>query len=295
MPAQITEQEYKLRVDDVIDFILKNLHGDVSLENLSHVANYSPFHLQKIFKQVTGETPKQYVIKLKLESAFHLLVVHPHKSILEISMDCGFSSPAVFSRSMKNYFGISPEKVRGLSPREHVKILKKLNLNLPPELKKNNTLKANENVVRIVKTETVKGIYLLAPFNDPVKIRQAFKKLVLSARANDLNTSDSKLLGILSPQLGHTYKAFLSLDSIINLPGKLKVTELKAGKYAVIKAAGPFQETMKAVHYVFHKWLPESGYKIADEVIGYETFPGNPSTKLYDETDREIYIPVKPA
>ncbi|TND10319.1 MAG: AraC family transcriptional regulator [Bacteroidetes bacterium] len=293
MLTKETQKEYKSRTDTIIDFILKNLNGDVSLRTLSHVANYSPFHLQKVFKQVTGQTPKQYVIKLRSEAAFHLILVHPHKSIHEVAMDCGFSSAAVFSRSMKKYFGISPERVRSLSPREHIAILKKLNLN--PRPAKKNREAGRKRVVRIVKTTTISGIYLLASFNDPVKIQKTFKELVQLAHAHDMYTVDSKLYGILSPQHGHTYKAFLSSDKIKNVPGKLNVTEIKAGKYAVIKASGQMRETMKAVHYVFHKWLPGSGYRIADEVTGYEVFSRNPETTAYSEIDREIYIPVKPA
>src|SRR3972149_1241739 len=106
---QVTEKEYKSRIDAVIDYILKNLNNDISLQALSNVANYSPYHLQKIFKQVIGKTPKQYIIKLKIETSLHLIIIHPHKSIIEIATECGFSSPSVFSRAFKNYFGVSPE------------------------------------------------------------------------------------------------------------------------------------------------------------------------------------------
>ncbi len=56
-----------------MNFIFKNLKEELSLEKLASTANYSAFHFQKIFKQVIGESPKQYIIRLRLENAAHSL------------------------------------------------------------------------------------------------------------------------------------------------------------------------------------------------------------------------------
>ena len=100
-----TQTEQQQRIARVIDHVLKNCHEDLSIDTLAKVAHYSPFHLQKLFKQLVGETPKQYSLKLRLERAFLLLLIHPHKTIEEVGLSCGFSSPSVFSRAMKQYFG----------------------------------------------------------------------------------------------------------------------------------------------------------------------------------------------
>jgi AraC family transcriptional regulator len=286
---RLTQKDHKERINTVINYLFKNLLGDVSLEKLSSVANYSPFHLQKVFKQVQGKTPKQYIIQLRLESALHLLVIQTHKSILEISMDCGFSSPAVFSRAFRNFFGTSPEKVRNLDQKEKLKVLKKLNIN-PSGLK--NKKSEREPSVLVKKVEAQKGIYLLAPFHEPAKIQQAFKDLIRIAKSNDLYSSDSKLYGIISPHHGHTYMAFLSLSGVKTFSPKFNFTEIKAGKYVSIKTKGKTEATIKAVHDLFQKWIPESGYRVANEVIGFEIFSGDPSVLSYDDIEREIHIPI---
>lgn len=119
-----TQKEYKKRMDQVLDYILKNLNKENSLHELAQIANYSPFHFQKLFKQQMGESPKQYVLKLRIETALHLLIMHETKTISEVSADCGFSSPAVFSRAIKNFYGISPDKFRSLKLEERSKFLK---------------------------------------------------------------------------------------------------------------------------------------------------------------------------
>src|SRR6266536_2236022 len=69
-------KEYSKRMNEVINFILINLKEDLPLEKLAAVANYSPFHFQKIFKQVTGESPTQFIIRsrLKIQTAFKKII-----------------------------------------------------------------------------------------------------------------------------------------------------------------------------------------------------------------------------
>jgi AraC family transcriptional regulator len=286
--TETTSNEHKERISKVIDFLLKNFNGDVSLDKLASIANYSPFHLQKVFKQVTGESPKQYLIRLRLESALHLIIIHPHKSILTIAIDCGFSSAAVFSRAFKNYFNASPESIRNLKPREKAIILKKIQ---PTSFKNRIPEQKNKKVV-IKKCENMTGIYLLSSFHDTSQIQKSFKSLVKMAEANDLYSENSKLYGIISPQHGHSYLVFLSINKALKIPSKYNTLTVKQGKYVALTTKGNVQETMGAVHFIFKDWLPDSGYKIADEVIGFESFLEDPSKVSYSKLTRELHIPI---
>ena len=109
----------ELRVARVIDYIFTHSDQDLSRRCLSAVAHYSSEHLPKLFKQMVGQSPKQYSLRLRLETAFHYLVIRPQRSVQEIGFDCGFSALSLFSRAMKNYFGHSPEQIRQIG-RAHV-------------------------------------------------------------------------------------------------------------------------------------------------------------------------------
>lgn len=67
----------------------------------------------------------QYSLKLRTETAFLLLIIQPNQTIGEIALDCGFSSPAVFSRAMRNHFGCSPGQLRALPHRQRMALLHK--------------------------------------------------------------------------------------------------------------------------------------------------------------------------
>ena len=64
------------------------------------------------FKQMTGLTPNEFILKVKLDEAMSLLTEHPELNITEISVRLGFSSPRYFSKSFKAFFGIAPQGVR---------------------------------------------------------------------------------------------------------------------------------------------------------------------------------------
>lgn len=293
MNEKITEKEHKQRLDSVIDYILKNLNNNISLQSLASVANYSPFHLQKIFKQYIGESPKQYIIKLRLETAFHIMIIHPHKSINEIALDCGFSSPAVFSRAIKNYFGHSPEQLRNLTPKERLKALSKSTPHTPPfgENKEPNLKSKLE--VRVVKIKSIFGVYLLAPFDDGKQIQQSFRNLYQKLKAKDIISNEPTFYGILSPHQGNIYKSFIELDERNIALDKFHQTEIKGGKYAVFKVKGNKQQTLKSVQYFYHYWLSNNGYRIGD-VVGFEKFSGNPYEIPYEKMERELFVPIEP-
>lgn len=82
-----------------------------SLEVFAKRAGWSKFHLHREFRSVTGETPKQYTQRLRLERAAAALVAS-NKSVLAIAIAAGFRSHEVFVRAFRRHFGQSPTQYR---------------------------------------------------------------------------------------------------------------------------------------------------------------------------------------
>lgn len=59
-------------------------------------------------KEVTGLTPNEFALKLKLEEALKMLQEETQYNISEISYHLGFTSPRYFSRCFKAFYGVSP-------------------------------------------------------------------------------------------------------------------------------------------------------------------------------------------
>jgi AraC family transcriptional regulator len=115
------QADYKNRINRVFEFIDENLESNLSLNIVSEIAFFSPFHFHRVFKFMTGETLNGYVTRRKIEkSASDLL----HKKITasEIAHKYGFSDNSSYSRAFKKYFGISPTEFKKQNPNRHSKI-----------------------------------------------------------------------------------------------------------------------------------------------------------------------------
>ena len=256
----------------MVNYISEHLDDEVSLETLAGIAHYSPFHLQKVFKQIIGDSPKQYIIKLRLETAFHLLVIHPHKSIQQISVEGGFSSPAVFSRAIKGYFGHSPEQIRDLPHRAKMKLLHSVTPKSFPDqtLTSGSPARDGKATIGVIRKESVKGIYSIVPFDHPLDIQRAFKELIQIAGPRGWLKPGSRMYGLLGPHQRNSYKAFLPVNQEAEGSDKFTFTEIKGGTFAAFKVRGDLKQVNKAAHYFYREWLPDSGYKIAG-ITGFET------------------------
>ncbi len=83
----------------------------LSPEELAARTPYSYSRMAAIFKQYVGESPAQYMGKLKMTYAANLLE-HSEKSILEIALDCGYESLSSFNHRFTAQYGISPSTYR---------------------------------------------------------------------------------------------------------------------------------------------------------------------------------------
>jgi len=95
----------------------RQLDGHVSLARLAARAGWSPFHFHRAFRAVTGETPKQYVLRLRLERAAARLLTDD-SSIATIAAGVGFASHEVFTRAFRRHFHCTPATYRARGARQ---------------------------------------------------------------------------------------------------------------------------------------------------------------------------------
>src|SRR5262245_41619470 len=93
--------------------------SDIRLEDLARVACVSPFHLLRSFRQSFGITPRQYLIRRRMERAEELLHFS-RTSVTDVCFNVGFESPGSFSSLFRKWTGESPFTYRSrlfLTPR----------------------------------------------------------------------------------------------------------------------------------------------------------------------------------
>jgi AraC family transcriptional regulator len=99
----------------VIEYIMENLAGDLTLAQMAAVAHLSPYHFARQFKAATGLSPYQYVISHRVERAQHLLRKDEELGLAEVALRSGFSDQSRFSLQFKRITGVTPRQFRILA------------------------------------------------------------------------------------------------------------------------------------------------------------------------------------
>ena len=94
----------------VIDYIQANLDRDLGLADLAKIANFSPHYFTRLFKQSTGFTPHQFVIRCRVNRAKNLLI-GGKDSIADIAQQVGFANQAHLNVHLKRLLGITPNMI----------------------------------------------------------------------------------------------------------------------------------------------------------------------------------------
>ena len=87
----------------------KFTQNDLSVSSLANLCGISEVYFRRLFVDKFSLTPKEYIIKLKLEHARRLLESSQF-TMSEIALMCGYTEPCHFSREFKSAFGISPKE-----------------------------------------------------------------------------------------------------------------------------------------------------------------------------------------
>lgn len=99
------------RVDNVMKYLIDNLHRQIRIEELAELVALSPSRLSHLFKSVVGSSIVESLLHLRLRHAANLLQFTTD-SVGHISTSVGFSSPYYFSQKFHSFYGMSPTAYR---------------------------------------------------------------------------------------------------------------------------------------------------------------------------------------
>lgn len=109
-----TDASHYLAVTRVIKYLQARLHEPLSLQEMSSVAIFSPFHFNRVFHQVTGLPPGQFLSMLRVQAAKRLLLTS-RLSVTDICFEVGYDSLGTFIRRFTQFVGVSPNRLRRLT------------------------------------------------------------------------------------------------------------------------------------------------------------------------------------
>lgn len=85
---------------------------DLNLDIIARHANFSPYHFHRIFTALEGETPANFILRLRIEKVARLLQEQKQVSITAIAYSCGFNNYTSFNRAFRKHFGMTAQEFR---------------------------------------------------------------------------------------------------------------------------------------------------------------------------------------
>jgi AraC-like DNA-binding protein len=99
------------RIAPALEFIAAHYADDLDVSQLARRCSLSATHFRRRFHQATGESPRQYVINVRLRMAASLLA-NTDRPVIDIALSVGYPTLSNFSRQFRAAFGCSPRQYR---------------------------------------------------------------------------------------------------------------------------------------------------------------------------------------
>jgi len=110
-PSRGSSPAAEARVTRIVRMIESGPDAQHGLTTLAREARLNRYHFLRIFQQLTGLTPHQYVLRARLRRVATRLVLEPAR-VLDIALDSGFGDVSNFNHAFRAEFGVSPRAYR---------------------------------------------------------------------------------------------------------------------------------------------------------------------------------------
>lgn len=301
-----TQQEYIGRINNVLQFIDKNIDKDIQLADCARVALFSNFHFHRIFSAYTGETLNAYIIRKRIEKVASVLMKESDFTFSDLAFKYGFNSASNLSRTFKKYYGISPTEFVSQRGNTFSKICKVDSKNGKAELvfeeyicninNIKNWLQMNAKIeIKQMPELNLAYVKHVGQFD---QIGQAYEKLMRWAGPKGLlggPNFNTVTVYHDDPQVTEISKvrqsAALTINDDVKVDGEVGKMKVDAGKFAV----GRFEIGVMEFKNAWDSmcvWVEENGYTATDGDY-YELYHNDHTQHPEQKFILDICIPVR--
>lgn len=284
MHKEETINDYRLRINRVLEYINVNLYEPMNVEKLAGISNFSAFHFHRIMRAHLDEPLYAYIIRLRLEKAAQLLK-HGNENVCDIAYKIGYETPAAFISAFGKRFGISPGEYRNGN-----EIIMTKNTNH----KKIETMKNPK--IKEIKPQKV--IYTLCKGGYDKSAGEAWGKLCGFMKQKKLWGFSTKFIGIgyddpsITEASKIRYEACVTIRKDVAPEDDIGVKTLAGGKYAIFRHTGPYEKFSETYNYIFNNWITANKVELCDEPC-LEYYLNSPDKSKPVDLKTDIYVPLK--
>ncbi len=283
-----TLKDYHQRINKVILYINNHLSEDLNLNQLASYSNFSVYHFHRIMRAYLGEPIGNYILRLRLEAAARLLMF-TQDQIADIAWKTAYETPSAFTNAFKNRFGLSPLEFRNSAVNNH-------NFNLISKMQNNMQMEIKPLIKKI---ETKKVIYFqVTDTYGSEKTAYAWERICGYMKEKNLFSFGMECIGVSHDDPSVTepekcrYDACLTVKQDVKPDGEIGFKQIEGGRYAIFRYIGPYERLNEVYNYIYHSWLPSSGYELRD-LPCFEKYLNSPDKHKPEDLKTHIYLPLK--
>jgi len=293
MNKQNTKQNYQQRLERVINHISDNLADDLDVNQLAEVANFSPYHFHRIYREMISEPVNVTVRRLRLHHAARDLI-STERPVLTIAKNVGYGSVEAFSRAFSKAYGFTPVKYR-TERKQHCYLTEPA----LPTLANDNKGMTMFTVEMMDLEET--QLAGLSHVGDYMKIGTKFEHLFMQAGILNLLDENTRSMGLYYGDPESVPEEELRSAACISIansqlatiePSELQSYVLPKGQYATVLFKGPYSELSQAYSWLFGHWLPNSGLQVGN-FPPVEEYLNNPRETAPEELLTRIHCLIQ--
>ncbi|MBV7271851.1 AraC family transcriptional regulator [Clostridiaceae bacterium UIB06] len=282
------------RMNDALNYIEKNLNGEIDFKEVARLAFCSEYHFQRMFSFLAGVSLSEYIRRRRLTvAAFELN--NSNIKVIDLAIKYGYKSPDSFTRAFQSLHGITPSEARfnGKSLKAYPRMTFQLSIQ-----------GGNEMNYRIEEKEAfcIIGIKKRVPiiFNGVNPEIAAMWKSLTAETINKLKKlSNIEPMGLVSASVNFSegrmeekgeLDHYIGVATTKECPNNLSQLEVFPSTWAVFEAVGPFPDTLQNVWgRIYSEWFPSSNY---EQTKGPEILWNENKDVTSPTFKSEIWIPI---
>lgn len=105
-------RHHRKRFETALYMMHDSLTESLSWEQIAEKSAISPYHFHRQFSQLFGETPGQYLSRVRLQYAVFLLHINKETKVTDIAHQCGYSSSQAMAKVLKRELGMTAKSLR---------------------------------------------------------------------------------------------------------------------------------------------------------------------------------------
>ena len=274
---QDTKNVHNQAIQSIVNYISNHLFEDFDIITLCQKCGMSEYHFRRVFKFIVGENIGNYIQRLRLEYAAHLLTSTEY-TLSRIAELAGYQNKYSIAKAFKKHFGVSTSLFKEIfTPRR-----RNAHTSLTPRI-----IMINKMFVSCLEVGKA--------YENKFQYKMVWDKLLYYARFNRIDKKHTNFvsLSLDNPAITPEDKCRFYVGIIMNdIPdAKLNTVQIPNGRYAIFRHIDSYDFLCNLYRIIYEEWFPDSQY-YPQNTFSFEVYINSPCDTDVPELITDIYIPV---